>query len=101
MGKLRMWMVVGYVILSLVGAFVVAAWFRPWIAFVLVYVMFPLKQLMGTYLPIFMTMSPLFNYVVFAGVMLAVLGRAMRRERPLSGMGNGFTVVTLTLYAWA
>jgi hypothetical protein len=75
--------------------------FRPQLAFALVLSLYPLKQLIGSYLPIFMRVSLLFNVIVFAAVFVAVLTRFTRRERPTAGLLNGLTVVTLILYAYA
>src|ERR1043166_2221602 len=94
----RMQQALGYLILAAIGAGLIAMLFRPHLALVLVLALFPLKQLMGTYLPVFLRVSPLFNFIVASGVGLAVLARLLRRERPLSGLGNGLTVVTLVLY---
>jgi hypothetical protein len=96
-----MWQVVGYAVLTVVAGMILAAWFRPYMALVLVYVLYPVKQLMGTYLPIFLQISPLFNFVVALGVGMGVVSQFARRRRPLTGMGNGVTVIFLTLYVYA
>jgi hypothetical protein len=96
-----MWEVVGYIVLVAFGAGLIGVIFRPEWAFVLAVVMFPVKQLMGAYLPIFVRISPLFNLLVFSAVLIAVGSRALKRERPLAGMYNPLTVVTLVLYGWA
>jgi hypothetical protein len=93
--------VIGYFILALVGLGLVGVIFRPHWAFVLAVLLYPLKQVIGGYLPIFMKVSPLFNFIVFAAVVLAVLARLARRERPTSGAYNALAVVTFALYAWA
>lgn len=92
--------VIGYLILAAVCAGMVGVLFRPHLAVVLVMAMYPLKQLIGGYLPVFVRISPLFNFLVFAVVILAVLSRFLRRERPTAGFNNAMTWVVFALYGF-
>jgi hypothetical protein len=92
--------VLGYLVLATMAVWLVVAMYRPYQVFPLVILMYPVKQLMGSYLPLFLRVSPLFNVIVFAIVAAAVLSR-LKRGRAFAGLGNPFTYVTLLLYGYA
>lgn len=93
--------VLGYLILAMVGLGLIGVIFRPQFALVLVVSLYPLKQLIGSYLPVFVQNSAAFNVMVFAAVLLAVLSRIAKRQRPTAGLLNWLTAITVFLYLYA
>lgn len=88
------------VLLAVAGSWV-ACFFRPATALILVIVLYPLKQLLGSYLPIFVVNSAWFNYLVFAGVCIAVLSAMSRTPGLWRGYWNRTTVLLLVMYVYA
>ena len=72
---------------------------RPHWAFVLLMVMFPLKQLLQVYVPLVGNHPTIVNYAIGSMVLIAVAVRYMRREQVASAYFNPVTVMVLALYA--
>lgn len=71
---------------------------RPHLAFVLLMVMFPLKQLLQTYIPFVANYPVSVNIAIGLLVLFATLTRFMRRELVDSGYLNRVTVLVAILY---
>lgn len=91
----------GYLILVLLGFSILACYFRPPLAFVLMIVLYPLKQIEQTYLPFFVANSALFNVIVAFSVISGALGVLTRRQQSLDGMRNKYSAMLFLLYAFA
>lgn len=88
----------GVLILLAVAAGAVYVLFRPQWALVLVLTLHPLKQLVQSYLPAFAVNSPMFNFMIFGVVVLAVLARILRRDGALTGYASRVSVPIWILY---
>lgn len=71
---------------------------RPHWAFVLLMVMFPLKQLLQVYIPFIGNQPTLVNYAIGSMVLIAVMVRYLRREPIASAYFNPVTIMVLALY---
>jgi len=91
----------GYIVLACVVAGVLYCYFRPSFTLVLLMAFYPLKQLEMSYLAVFAMNSAYFNYIVFMGVCLGVLGNITRSREAFWGYGNKFVGLLLTLYCFA
>jgi hypothetical protein len=91
----------GALILLATVAGMVYVVFRPQWAVVLVLTLFPTKQLMQSYLPMFAAQSALFNFIIFGAVVLAVISRILKREEAFAGYFNPVLLLSLLLYLFA
>ena len=80
-----------------IGAVYVLA--RPHWAFVLLMVMFPLKQLLQVYVPFVGNHPTLVNYSVGSVVLASVVFRIVRGDRVASEYFNRVTMMTMGIYA--
>lgn len=94
-------------IFVIVAAFVVAI-FRPWLAFVMVICWPILEQALQSYFLIFVTIRPLFNFMIAGLVAVSVLGRFLRRPELFQGAFNpvakftlAFCVLSLISIMWS
>ncbi|MDX2132161.1 MAG: O-antigen ligase family protein [Planctomycetota bacterium] len=88
----------GYLVLAALAASMVLCYQRPAFAFALVLILYPLKQLQMTYLPIFAQHSSWFNMIIFAGVCIAVLSSVTRGRGVFIGYWNRYAVLLLFMY---
>lgn len=87
---------------ALAVAGVIVMLLRPHWAFVLVITMWPLEQLLQSYLSVLARFNQLFNYFVGIIALVAVVMRLSRRQDVLSAYWNPATFLTLLLYfLWA
>lgn len=93
--------VLGILVLLVLAIWMVASYFRPPLAFVLIVVLYPLKQLQQTYLSFFATNTSSFNFLVGLSVLSGVYGAISRRRTPFAGYNNPFLAVTAVLYIFA
>lgn len=91
----------GYLVLVATVASWVACYFRPAFALVLVMVLYTTKQLLGSYLPVFVTNSAWFNYLIFAGVCIAVVSAVTRTPNPWRGYWHRSFALVMFLYLYA
>lgn len=93
--------VFGYLVLAALAASMVLCYQRPVFAFALVLILYPLKQLQMSYLPIFAQNSAWFNIIIFAGVCIAVLSSFSRTRGAFLGYWNRYMGLLLFMYAVA
>lgn len=86
-------------ILAVLAPFVLAAMVRPHLALALVFLMFPIEQLLQASVPEFARYPALFNYIVILTV-LGALGWRLVRDRGyvFAGALNSVSVLVMTLY---
>lgn len=80
-----------------IGAVIILA--RPHLAFVLLMVMFPLKQLLQVYVPFVGNNPTLVNYSIGGIVLASVVFRIVRGDRVATEYFNRVTLMTLGIYA--
>jgi hypothetical protein len=93
--------VLGIVVLGFLAIWLLVSYFRPPLAFVLMIVLYPLKQVEQTYLPFFVTNSALFNIIVGFCVLAAALGSISRNRRAIADMWGPFTATLVLLFLFA
>lgn len=91
----------GYAMLIATLASIVYCFFRPSFAIVLVFALYPAKQLIQSYLAVFSQNSAYYNYLIFLAVLAAVLGNISRNPNTWRGYGNRVFILTLILYFYA
>lgn len=91
----------GITVLAFLAIWIVASYLRPPLAFVLIVVLYPLKQVEQTYLPFFVANSSYFNFIVGFSVLAAAYGAISKNRRWLLGFKSGFAGVLLLLYVFA
>ncbi|CAG1010769.1 hypothetical protein PHYC_03923 [Phycisphaerales bacterium] len=91
----------GYTVVLMLAISMVICYRRPSFAFVLVLILYPLKQLQMTYLPVFLQHSSWFNYIICAGVAIAAISNISRDRTALIGYWNKFIGLLLFLYLFA
>jgi len=96
-----MFTAMGYLVLLAVFCGVAYCYKRPAFSFVLVTVLYPLKQLQMSYMPIFAAHSAWFNYIICAGVVMGVIGNLTRNRGAITGYGNKVFIITMILYAFS
>ncbi len=93
--------VLGYAMLLATLASIVYCFFRPSFAIVLIFALYPAKQLIQSYLAIFSQNSAYYNYLIFLAVLAAVLGNISRNPNTWRGYGNRVFALTVILYVYA
>ncbi len=93
--------VFGYLVLAALAASMVLCYQRPVFAFALVLILYPLKQLQMSYMPIFAQNSAWFNFIIFAGVCVAVVSSFSRTRGALLGYWNRYIALLLLMYVIA
>ncbi len=91
----------GYAMLLATLASIVYCFFRPSFAIVLVFALYPAKQLIQSYLSVFAQNSAYFNYLIFLAVLAAVLGNISRNPNTWRGYANRVFILTVILYVYA
>ncbi|MCI0362247.1 MAG: hypothetical protein L0Y44_04200 [Phycisphaerales bacterium] len=71
---------------------------RPHWAFILVAALYPLEQLLQSYIPFLAAHTVVINYAIGFLALVALMMRTFRREQVTSGLANGVTVTVLLLY---
>lgn len=91
----------GYLVLACLAVSLLVCYRHPWFAMVLVLILYPLKQLQMTYMPLFLQHSAWFNYIICAGVLVAAVSNVSRDRTALIGYFNRYFGLILFLYFYA
>lgn len=91
----------GYLLLATTLLGIAVSFLRPSFAFVMVFGLYPTKQLMQSYLDFFAANSAVFNYLIFVAVLMGAIGNMLRRDDARQGYSNKLLWLLLATYVYA